>query len=188
MRSILALTLAALLVVMPASALIQEAGIGIIYGANHVFSLTAPKGWMLDNESAVDQGLHAVFYPKGKDWQDSPVVAYARATTLSEKVKSVEDQVKITVAGFHRDGSPNYKAEKVKTITTDAGKEAVIYHFTGDEWGNSEAVAYFLEAKTINFIVMNSRKVADFEKALPAFEALAKSYKFMGDKPLEKKE
>lgn len=188
MRSILALTLAALLVVMPASAIIQEAGLGIIYGANHAFSLTAPKGWMLDNESASDQGLHAVFYPKGKDWQDSPVVAYARAATLSEKVKSVEDQVKITVAGFHRDGSLDYKAEKVKTITTDTGKVAVIYHFTGDEWGNSEAVAYFLEAKTINFIVMNSRKVADFEKALPAFEALAKSYKFMGDKPLEKKE
>lgn len=187
MRTTLWFTLATLLVAMPVSAIIQEAGTGIIYGADHAFSLTAPKGWMLDNKSAVEQGLHAVFYPKGKDWQDSPVVAYARGRTLTKEVKTVEDQVKVTVAGFHRDGSPDYKAEKVKTIKTESGKEAVIYHFTGDQWGNSEAVAYFVEAKTINFIVMNSREAADFKKALPAFEALAKSYKFMGDAPLEKK-
>lgn len=111
---------------MPVSAIIQEAGTGIIYGKDHAFSLTAPKGWMLDNESAAEQGLHAVFYPKGKDWQDSPVVAYARSRSLTEKMKTVEDQVKETVAGFHRDGSPDYKATKVKTIKTESGKEAVI--------------------------------------------------------------
>ena len=35
---------------------------GIIYGKNHVFSLTAPDGWVLDNTSGIKQGLYAVFY------------------------------------------------------------------------------------------------------------------------------
>ena len=34
---------------------------GIIFGKDHAYVLTAPKGWVLDNQSGVDQGIHAVF-------------------------------------------------------------------------------------------------------------------------------
>jgi hypothetical protein len=179
---LLALCLASL----PVSALVQEAGLGIIYGTDHAFSLTAPKGWMLDNESGVQQGIHAVFYPKGKTWKNSPVIAYARSRPRTKKIQTTEDVVKDVVAMFHREGSPNYKAKKDGTITTASGKKADIYIYTGDEWGNSEAVAYFVEKKTINFVVYNSPKADDFRKSLDSFKTLAKSYTFMGDAPLKK--
>ncbi|MFM8808415.1 MAG: hypothetical protein ACKOJB_05835 [Chthoniobacterales bacterium] len=170
-----------------ARALIQEAGMGIVYGKDHAFSLTAPKGWMLDNESGLEQGVYAAFYPKGRTWKDSHVVAYARSRPRNENISSVEDVVKDTVAIFHQEGNPNYKAEKVTTLTTPSGKEAVIYHFQGDKWGNKEAAAYFPENKTINFIVLNCRDERDFEVALGPFEELINSYMFMGDDPLGKK-
>src|SRR4030088_993829 len=52
---------------------------GIIYGQDHVFVLTAPKGWVLDNKSGVSQGLQAVFYPEGSSWKSGTVVMYANA-------------------------------------------------------------------------------------------------------------
>lgn len=169
----------------PGSAEILEEGVGIVYGTDHAFSLKAPKGWVLDNESGVDQGVHAAFYPKGGTWAESTIIAYARARPKTDKIASADDAAKAVVADFHANGSPDYKARRVKTLKTDSGHEAVIYHFSGDEFGNSEAVAYFVEEKTINFVVINSRDAKVFADSLEAFEALAKSYRFMGDKPLK---
>ncbi len=171
----------ALLIHTTSAAMIEE-GVGIVYGSNHAFSFKAPKGWMLDNESGVGQGVHAVFYEKGGSWEKSKVVAYARAADRGDGVKTAADQVEKTIADFRKRGNVKYDGTKVKTVKTESGKEGEIYHFSGDKWGNFEAVAYFVEDKTINFVVLNSRDEKLFNDALPAFEELAKSYLFVGDK------
>lgn len=170
----------ALLIHITSAAIVEE-GVGIVYGSNHAFSFKAPKGWVLDNESGVSQGIHAVFYEKGGSWQKSKVVAYARAADRGT-VKTAGDQVAKTIADFRKNGNDKYDGKKVKTVKTESGKEGEIYHFSGDKWGNFEAVAYFVEDKTINFVVFNSRDEKLFNDALPAFEELAKSYLFVGEK------
>ncbi len=170
----------ALLIHITSAAIVEE-GVGIVYGSNHAFSFKAPKGWVLDNESGVSQGIHAVFYEKGGSWQKSKVVAYARAADRGT-VKTAADQVAKTIADFRKNGNDKYDGKKVKTVKTESGKEGEIYHFSGDKWGNFEAVAYFVEEKTINFVVFNSRDEKLFNDALPAFEELAKSYLFVGEK------
>jgi hypothetical protein len=159
-----------------------EEGNGIIYGKDHVFSLKAPKGWVLDNESAVSSGVHAVFYPKGSTWKDSRIVAYARARPRTDKIKTAADVAKENIEHFRAEGSTKYDGKEVKRIKTKDGKELVIYHFSGDQWGNFEAAAYAEENKTVNFIVLNARDEKMFQEALPAFEELAQSYFFMGEK------
>lgn len=170
------------LLVHVASAAIIEEGVGIVYGSNHAFSFKAPKGWVLDNESGVGQGVHAVFYEKGGSWEKSKVVAYARAADRTDSVKTAADQVAKTIADFRKRGNVKYDGKLVKTVKNESGKEGEIYHFSGDKWGNFEAVAYFVEEKTINFVVFNSREEKRFKDALPAFEELAKSYLFVGEK------
>jgi hypothetical protein len=169
-----------------AGASILEHGVGIVYGDNHAFSLQAPKGWVLDNESAVPQGIHAVFYPKNSSWKESKVVAYAQARPRTDEVATADDAAKAVVADFHKNGSANYRGKRIKTLKTDHGKEAVIYHFSGDEWGNSEAAAYFVEEKTINFVVLNSRNPKLFAASLEAFDQIVKSYLFLGEQLPEK--
>jgi len=164
---------------------IIEGGTGTIFGKDHAFNLTAPKGWVLDNESAAHQGIHAVFYPKSETWEDSAVTAYVGSLPRNRGFSSVEDVVKGNVANFRRDGHPHYEAQKIKPITTASGRRAVIYHYRGDKWGNYEAAAYFPEKKTINFVVLNCRTKKDFNKAIGPFEALVNSYMFMGDDPLK---
>lgn len=182
----LAVFAAGLLIGGAASALISEEGMGIVFGKDHAFSLKAPKGWMLDNESGVDQGVRAAFYPKGETWADSKIVAYARGRPKTKEIATADDAAKDVVENFHANGNPKYEAKRIKMLKTDSGKEAVIYHFTGDQWGNSEAAAYVVEEKTINFVVMNSRDPKVFAASLDAFDQLVKSYKFMGDHPLDK--
>jgi hypothetical protein len=168
-----------------AAASITEEGGGIIYGEDHAIKLKAPKGWVFDNESAVQQGLHAVFYPKGSAWEKSVVMAYARARSRTKEVATADDAAKADVDDFHAHGNPQFEGQRVKTIKTKAGAEGVIYHFSGDHWGNYEAMVYFVEAKTINIVVLNSRDKKAFEDALPAFDQLAASYLFLGDAPLK---
>jgi hypothetical protein len=186
MKTAFITTVAALsLALASAPASILEEGGGIVYGENYAFNLKAPKGWMLDNETAVGQGLDAVFYPKGSTWEKSVVVAYARAQTRTKEVATADDAAKEAIADFRAKGMAKYDGKRVKTIKTKAGKEGVIYHFSGDKWGNYEAMVYFVEEKTINLMVLNSRNRKAFEAALPAFDQLAESYGFMGDSPLK---
>jgi hypothetical protein len=184
--AILSLT-CTLLLSASAFASILEEGFGIVYGSDHAFSLKAPKGWMLDNESGVNQRLVVVFYPKGSNWQDSAIIAYAGSRPRTEKIVTADDAAKFAVEDFRAKGSPKYEGKRIKVIKADSGREAVIYHFSGDKFGNSEAIAYFPEEKTINFLVMNSRDPKLFADSLEAFEALAKSYTFMGDHPVVEK-
>lgn len=164
---------------------IIEQGSGIVYGEDHVFKLTAPPGWMLDNESAVRQGVHAVFYPKGSSWKDGVVVAYARSRPRTDQIRTADDAANFVVEDFQAHGNLNSRCKRIKTIKTASGQEGVIYHFSGDQWGNNEAAAYFVEAKTINFATLTSRDRKAFEDALPAFEQLAASYVFVGDASLQ---
>ncbi len=180
-------TLAAVLfmALLPASALIMEGGGGILYGQTYAFNVKAPKGWIFDNESGVQQGMDCVFYPKGQTWEDSPVIAYARARERTKEVQTADDAAKAAIDDFHARGNPKYEGKRVKTIKTKNGKEGVIYHFSGDKFGNYEAMVYFVEDKTINMVILNARKQKAFESALPAFEQLAESYVFLGDSPLK---
>jgi len=39
---------------------------GIVYGPKAAFNISAPEGWILDNQAGVEQGLPCVLYPKGE--------------------------------------------------------------------------------------------------------------------------
>jgi len=169
------LAIAVLLVSAAANASITEAGRGMLFGHDHTFAVTAKTGWVLDNESAVDQGLYMVFYPKGKTWANSPVIIYGRAIS-TKNAANPKQQVEQTVREFKSNGSPSYSSEARSPVTLPNGKKAELYYFSGDQWGNYEAAAYFQEVDTINFLVFNSRTKADFEKYIGDFLRIVSTY------------
>jgi hypothetical protein len=171
-----ALLLATLLTTAPGT----PEGIGLLHGRNHAFSFQAPPGWVLDNQSGLDIGLHAVFYPVGQTWRDSPVMAYAKVFTITPEVATPEALVADTLADFRPD-SPLITATFKKSLTLADGRSASLYHFTGDKFGNYEAVAYIKERVTINFFVLSSRDKKHFTSSLTAFEALVRSYRFVSE-------
>ncbi len=179
-KEFLAINLLAVLAVLclytPALCGITEQGTGMLFGQDHAFFVTAPEGWVLDNQSGVEQGLHMVFYLSGGTWGDSPVMAYGRSVTKGDEIRTVHDLVEYNLNRFRKSGSPDYEAEEKEPITI-AGREVKIYYFRGDQWGNYEAVGYMDEEKTINFLVFNARSKELFEKYIPDFIKLLRSYR-----------
>ena len=86
---------------------------GMMYGPGHAYMVTAPEGWVLDNQVGRSMGLHAVFYREGKTWRsaeafmyvntaapDSGETASAEAVARRDSTDFVADNpdLKITVA------------------------------------------------------------------------------------------
>jgi hypothetical protein len=151
-------------------------GYAVLRGKDYAFQLKAPRNWVLDNEAGRDQGLTIVFYPKNSSWASSSAVCYARARTLDATVKTIEDQVKDTLKTFRDDGSIGVEAKYIKTLTTRDASKAKIYYFTGDKFGNHQAVAYYQAKDSIHFVTLSCPGRESFESSLPAFDALVTSY------------
>jgi hypothetical protein len=155
---------------------------GVVFGRDHVFVLTAPKGWILDSRSGVSQGFNAVFYPEGSSWQNGNIVMYANVyhkRNVSEE--TLETVISGDVAEFKKK-SDKLKVAEAAPLPTRKDKQAAVRYFDGDTFGNSEAIAYLDEGKVVVMLVLSARTKKQFEAALPAFNVLVSSYLFLGDK------
>ncbi len=182
-------TLLIFLILLPALCCIQavdcqvvENGYGIVRGPGYAFTLKAPSGWVIDAASGVEQGLPAVFYPKGGTWSESPAVAYARARPKTKAVSTIEGTVQAAVEALRAQGNPDYSAKFLKTIKTNDGKEGMVYRCRGSKTGDIEATAYFMEKRTIDFVTLSCRSEKIFDASFPAFERLVASYAFQSEK------
>lgn len=48
----------------------------ILFGSNFSYSVSEPKGWVLDSQAGKSQDLSVVFYKRGQDWQNGDAVVY----------------------------------------------------------------------------------------------------------------
>ena len=152
-------------------------GSGIVYGKDHAFAITAPDGWVLDNQAGQNSGLPAVFYPVGSSWAKSPIVMYANTASKSPGQETVDELIAYDTGQF-KAKSPKLAVVELKSIKTKNGKAKVL-KFSGDQFKNTEAVAYIDSPKAVVMLVLTSRDKAGFKRTYPVFVALVKSYTFL---------
>jgi hypothetical protein len=168
-----------MLTAFSANAEMLEGVRGTAYGKDHVFSLKAPSGWILDTESGSNEGSGLVFYPVGSTWKNSDVALYVRVLSKQDsKYQTVKQLVELTLQDFQCNGSPNYHIDSQEERTLLNARKAKVVAYSGDQWGNFEIVGYVNERKSINFLVMNARSKESFKAALPIFYEILDSYKF----------
>jgi len=152
---------------------------GIVYGADHAFTVVAPKGWVLDNQAGVKEGLHAVFYPFGSSWAKSTRVMYAN--TASKKVKGQEtlaELMRYDVENF-RKKFPKLATEDIGTWETKAKEKARVINFTNEDPELFEAVAYIDAPTVIVVFVLSADSQKEFEDSLPSFRTLLREYAWL---------
>jgi hypothetical protein len=89
---------------------------GIVYGPKAAFSISAPQGWVLDNESGVNQGLPCVLYPKGESWADARTVMYAKIA--STQYEDAEKFAAVAIKEMEsKHGKPKEKSTKERPVT-----------------------------------------------------------------------
>lgn len=152
---------------------------GILYGKDHVYELTAPAGWVLDNRAGVGQGLHAVFYPEGEAWGQSRAAMYTSTGRL-EPGQSLAAFIEHELEGFSAGAGGEVRVEVGSPIAAASGARAEVRHLSGDRWGNRESIAYLDSAPVVAMVVLTSRDPSAYRAARAAFEELASSYRFLG--------
>jgi hypothetical protein len=165
------LVAACALVAPIASAQPRSPGIGgIVYGDGMGVGVSAPSGWVFDAESGVAQGLHAVMYPQGSKWADAIEVMYANVAAV-EPGSTLQHFIDGDVASF-REKAPGLVVESRDPLRITGGKAAQVRYFSGDAWGNFEAIAYAMQGSNVAIYVLSCRKREGFARSLPAFKEM----------------
>ncbi len=157
-----------------------EAGVGVVYAPGHAFILKAPDGWILDRESRGSACPEPVFYPVGFTAKDSPVLIWA-GSMRSEP--GGRDRIREVLEERERSLSP-LRGAGVKADRLDewrVGKKGVraeIYTFVSEPGGDPllERIGCFPTATSIDYVVLQAKERAFYERSLAAFASIVKSY------------
>jgi hypothetical protein len=158
-------------------------GFSVVHGKEFAFEIKAPRGWVLDNDAAKEQGLNLVLYPTGTRWENSKAVIYVRVRSNDANIRNIDGQVEDTLRNLRAGGSPNVTVKYVKTLTTQDASKAKVYYYSGDKFGNFEATAYIQAKGSIHFITLSTRDQASFERAISAFDSIVTSYENLKKRP-----
>jgi len=152
---------------------------GIVYGPKAAFNVSAPEGWVLDNESGVPQGQPCVLYPKGESWSDARTVMYAKIA--STEFKDVNAFVAWAIKGMKaKRGTPK---ERIASGKTNGGHDYFINEYPATKnYSQWERVGYVQLPHAVAYIVLSSRDKASYQKDSGALEKVLKSLVYLEPK------
>lgn len=150
-----------------------------VVGNGVIFALAEPTGWKMDTNSVQNNRLPVVYYPSGQNWKTAPTVMYAN-TAINDCRTSFEAFISKDIHQS-KSNSPKLIIKEGGATTVD-GKKVIMKLFSGDKYGNSEAVAY-LDNNDGAFIsiTLTSRSQQQFDEAFPVFKNLVSSFQFVGN-------
>ncbi len=148
----------------------------VIEGDNHLFMVSAPKGWILDDTSGMGSRIRCVFYPHGQTWASAPTVMYVNPLHgFGAKTRTVSNLMAEDEKSF-RKRAPRGRITEGGKLTTGGSKEATVRYFSESGGAPHEAVAYVPEADLVMLLVLSARTPEAFQKALGAYRELVQSY------------
>src|SRR6266567_9547914 len=152
---------------------------GIVRGPKAGFNISAPEGWVVDNEAGLNQGMPCVLYPKGSSWSDAKTVMYANmAGAEFEGVNAFVEMAIKEMKAKH--GIPK---EKIASGKTQDGHDYFVNEYpatkTYSQW---ERVGYVQLPRGVAFIVLTSRDKASYQKDSDKLEKVLKTLVYVGPK------
>jgi hypothetical protein len=152
---------------------------GIVYSPKAAFNISAPEGWVLDNESGVSQGMPCVLYPKGSSWSDASTIMYAKIA--STQYEDVDQFVARAIKEMKdRHGLPK---EKIESGKTRDGRSYFINEYPATKnYSQWERVAYIQLPHAVAYIVLSSRDEPSYRKDAPALTEVLKTFVYLEPK------
>src|SRR6266550_5411341 len=152
---------------------------GIVYGPKAGFNISAPEGWVVDNESGKGQDMPCVLYPKGSSWSDAKTVMYANIA--SPEFEGVNAFVATAIKEMKaKHGTPK---EKIASGKTKDGHDYFINEYPATKnYSQWERVGYVQLPQGVAFIVLTSRDKASYQKDSGALEKVLKTLVYLEPK------
>jgi hypothetical protein len=144
---------------------------GVVYGPKAAFNISAPEGFVLDNQSGQNQGLPCVLYRKGQSWADGKTVIYAKIA--GTEYEDVNEFVAMAIKEMKaKHGTPK---EKIASGKTKDGRDYFINEYPATKnYSQWERVGYVQLPHAVAYIVLSSRDKASYQKDSGALEAMLK--------------
>jgi tetratricopeptide (TPR) repeat protein len=152
---------------------------GIVHGQKTGFNISAPEGWVVDNESGKAQDLPCVLYPKASSWRDAKTVMYAKVA--SPQWEGVNAFVATAIKEMKaKHGMPK---EKIASGKTKDGHDYFINEYPATKnYSQWERVGYVQLPQGVGYIVLSSRDRASYQKDSGALEQVLKSLVYVEPK------
>jgi len=162
----------------------EKPGLACHISQNESYILYAPRDWILDGKSGLNQNFCIVGYPEGADWENSTAVFYTnRLSKISSALKSLPEIIRADVAQFKKD-YPRIQVNDEPALRTKDGRLASVRHFLLAAPPLFEAVAYIDHPEYVLVLVLTSKTQDDFEASLDVFHELVSSYRSF-NRPVE---
>src|SRR6266850_1089741 len=152
---------------------------GTVYGPKAGFNISAPEGWVVDNEAGVNQGMPCVLYPKGSSWRDAKTVMYANIA--GPEFEGVNAFVEMAIKEMKaKHGTPK---EKIASGKTKDGHDYFINEYPATKtYSQCERVGYVQLPQGVGYIVLTSRDQASYQKDSGALEKVLKTLVYVEPK------
>ncbi len=156
----------------------EELAGGILYGSDWAFTVSAPDGWVMDNEAWAQAGIYAVFYRDGEAPASPNPVIYANSLGLRDPADSAYDGfVDWDMANVSED--PNATVAEKAVHATRARFPARVVVFGHPDKGQFEEVVYLWYKGTVHLIVLTTTDPAQLDALEPALFDVVDSIVFM---------
>src|SRR3954452_11523128 len=152
---------------------------GNVYGPKASFNISAPEGWVIDNESGKEQDLPCVLYPKGSSWSDATTVMYAKVA--SPQWEGVNAFVATAIKEMKaKHGMPR---EKIASGKTKDGHDYFVNEYAATKtYSQWERVGYVQLPLGVAYIVLTSRDQSSYQKDSGALEKVLKTLVYVEPK------
>ncbi len=149
---------------------------GSVYGPKAGFNISAPEGWVADDESGKGQDLPCVLYPKGSSWSDAETIMYAKVA--SPQWEGVNAFVAWAIDDMKaKHGTPK---EKIAAGKTKDGHDYFINEYPATKnYSQWERVGYVQLPQGVAYIVLSSRDQASYQKDSGALEKVLKTLVYL---------
>jgi hypothetical protein len=147
---------------------------GIIYGPKGAYKIDAPKNWILDNKAGLQMNLPCVLYLNGWNWQNSPVVMYAKIAGIN--FENIDKFIEFAIGEFKKQ-DPKFFHKELRNGKI-AGQKYVIMDYIGGPYRSYQRVFYIQMDKAVGYVVFTSKSKEDFDRYADAVFEISDSYKY----------
>ena len=152
-----------------------------IRGLDYSFMVTEPAGWTIDVGSAI-QVANFVMHPEGTQWREAEVVAFSRFFPRSQDEdleRFLQSELagqevlcpKLEISDLHLDLDPNPGTRS---------RSRVVAKSCACPGGMQEVVAFTEVTDYFVIFVLSARDEASITGALPTFQQLISSFRWLG--------
>ncbi|MBQ4498509.1 MAG: hypothetical protein II973_13525 [Spirochaetaceae bacterium] len=164
-----------LIFVLPVFLFAQEKSVGgILYGPNWACMVTAPEGWVMDQERLASYGIYGLFYASDKTFGGNTPIIYINTQKLNDDSDTELEKFISVDTNSYKNSSHKVKEYQLKNI-----EEKKIFAYEISKENNYEICAYTRYKNCCFLVVLTAHDEESIKENIPKLEFIINQMAYM---------